>query len=63
MNRAQETKPAVQVEVLVHWYEQMQTIRAFDECVVDLFNQGAFGGSTHPSIAQEAIAVGACAAL
>jgi acetoin:2,6-dichlorophenolindophenol oxidoreductase subunit alpha len=63
MNRAQETKLAVQVEVLVHWYEQMQTIRAFDESVVDLFNQGAFGGSTHPSIAQEAIAVGACAAL
>jgi pyruvate dehydrogenase E1 component alpha subunit len=63
MNRAQEMKLAVHIDTLLHWYEQMQTIRAFDESVIDLFNQGAFGGSTHPSIAQEAIAVGACAAL
>ncbi len=45
------------------WLEQMWTIRFFDEHVVDSFRRGLFTGSTHPSIAQEATAVGAGAAL
>jgi acetoin:2,6-dichlorophenolindophenol oxidoreductase subunit alpha len=45
------------------WLEQMWTIRFFDEHVVDSFRKGLFTGSTHPSIAQEATAVGAGAAL
>lgn len=45
------------------WLEQMWTIRYFDEHVVDSFRKGLFTGSTHPSIAQEATAVGAGAAL
>jgi pyruvate dehydrogenase E1 component alpha subunit len=45
------------------WLEQMLTIRYFDEHVVDSFRKGLFTGSTHPSIAQEATAVGAGAAL
>ena len=50
-------------EVLLEWYQQMHTIRAFEENAIDLFSKGLIGGSTHPSIAQEATAVGACAAL
>jgi TPP-dependent pyruvate/acetoin dehydrogenase alpha subunit len=50
-------------EVLLGWYQQMHTIRAFEENAIDLFSKGLIGGSTHPSIAQEATAVGACAAL
>lgn len=51
------------LNTLLDWYEQMHTIRAFEEAAVELFAKGLFTGSTHPSIAQEAIAVGACAAL
>ncbi len=48
---------------LLHWHEQMHTIRAFEDAAIELFGKGLITGSTHPSIAQEAIAVGACAAL
>lgn len=48
---------------LLRWFEQMQTIRAFEDAAVQLFGKGLITGSTHPSIAQEAIAVGVCAAL
>lgn len=48
---------------LLRWYEQMQAIRAFEDAAVQLFGKGLITGSTHPSIAQEAIAVGVCAAL
>src|SRR5262249_27289610 len=44
-------------------YRQMLTIRFFEEKAIDLFSQGLIPGSTHPCIGQEAIAVGACAAL
>ena len=50
-------------EVLLSWYKQMHTIRAFEENAIELFSKGFITGSTHPSIAQEAIAVGTCAAL
>ena len=50
-------------ETRLHWLEQMWTIRYFDEHVVESFRKGLFTGSTHPSIAQEATAVGAAAAL
>lgn len=45
------------------WLRQMWTIRFFEEHVVDSFRKGLFTGSTHPSIAQEATAVGAGAAM
>ncbi len=41
----------------------MWTIRLFEENAIASFRQGLFGGSTHPCICQEAIAVGAAAAL
>ncbi len=50
-------------ETLLHWYEQMQTIRFFEEQVIEFFAKGLISGSTHPCIGQEGIAVGACAAL
>jgi TPP-dependent pyruvate/acetoin dehydrogenase alpha subunit len=55
------TRPPLQT--LLEWYEQMHAIRAFEEAAVELFGKGLITGSTHPSIAQEAISVGACAAL
>lgn len=51
------------LETLLRWYEQMHTIRFFEESAVELYAKGLIKGSTHPSIAQEAISVGACAAL
>lgn len=58
---AQKTR--VPIETLLQWYEQMHVIRGFEESAIELFGKGYITGSTHPSIAQEAIAVGACAAL
>jgi pyruvate dehydrogenase E1 component alpha subunit len=51
------------LDTLLHWYEQMWTIRYFEENAVSSYRKGLFGGSTHPCIAQEAIPVGAIAAL
>src|SRR5580658_3265923 len=50
-------------EMLLSWYQQMHTIRSFEENAIELFSKGFISGSTHPSIGQEAIAVGTCAAL
>ena len=51
------------LETQLQWLQQMWTIRFFEEHVVDSFRKGLFTGSTHPSIAQEATAVGAGAAM
>jgi pyruvate dehydrogenase E1 component alpha subunit len=51
------------IDTLLLWYLQMSTIRAFEESAIELFGKGLITGSTHPSIAQEGISVGACAAL
>lgn len=48
---------------LLHWYEQMWIIRYFEENAINSFRKGLFGGSTHPCIGQEAIAVGGAATL
>ncbi len=42
---------------------QMWLIRFFEEQAMRLYGEGYFRGSTHPYIAQEATAVGVCAAL
>jgi len=54
-------KPAL--ETLLKWYGQMWTIRFFEENAIESYRKGFFTGSTHPSIGQEAIAVGAGNAL
>ena len=51
------------LEDLVTMYRKMVLIRNFEDRAVELFGQGLITGSTHPCIAQEAIAVGACDAL
>lgn len=42
---------------------RMLLIRAFDSLLPDLYTQGLIRGSSHAAIGQEAVAVGACAAL
>jgi len=51
------------LETLLKWYGQMWTIRFFEENAIESYRKGFFTGSTHPSIGQEAIAVGAGNAL
>jgi TPP-dependent pyruvate/acetoin dehydrogenase alpha subunit len=48
---------------LIDIYCTMQTIRSFEEKIGELFLQGKIWGAVHLSTGQEAIAVGACAAL
>jgi pyruvate dehydrogenase E1 component alpha subunit len=50
-------------ELMLRWYEQMWTIRFFEENAISSFRKGLFGGSTHPCICQEAICVGAASAM
>lgn len=50
-------------EQLLRMYRQMWEIRLFEEEVESLFMEGHITGSTHLYIGQEAVAVGACAAL
>jgi len=56
-------KASPDLKTLLGWYEQMWTIRYFEDNAIGSFRQGLFTGSTHPCIGQEAIAVGAAAAL
>jgi len=44
-------------------HERMLTIRYFEEAVERLFHEGRIGGTAHTCIGQEAVAVGAAAAL
>jgi pyruvate dehydrogenase E1 component alpha subunit len=48
---------------LKHWYRQMFLIRRFEEEAARAYSQGKIGGFLHLYIGQEAIAVGAVAAL
>lgn len=44
-------------------YEQMLTIRRFEEKAIELFEKGLIRGNVHPCIGQEAVSVGVCTAL
>jgi 2-oxoisovalerate dehydrogenase E1 component len=48
---------------LERFYLDLCRIRRFDERVIELFNKGIVKGTAHSCVGQEAIAVGACAAL
>jgi len=50
-------------ETLLNMMQQMVTIRKFEEQVADFLNQGKIHGTGHLYIGQEAVAVGACAAI
>jgi TPP-dependent pyruvate/acetoin dehydrogenase alpha subunit len=53
----------IDIQTLLDWYEQMLTIRYFEDNAINTFRKGIIGGTTHPCIGQEAIAVGVAAAL
>jgi pyruvate dehydrogenase E1 component alpha subunit len=50
-------------EQQVDAYRRMWLIRQFEEAAIRLYGEGRYRGSTHPYIAQEATALGVCAAL
>lgn len=54
-----ELDPGFAVELL----RRMALIRAFDSRLPELYTRGLVRGSSHAAIGQEAVAVGACAAL
>lgn len=49
--------------LLERFYRDLWRVRRFDERVIELFNEGVVRGTAHSCVGQEAIAVGACAAL
>jgi 2-oxoisovalerate dehydrogenase E1 component len=55
--------PAFDIERLERLYYDLVRVRRFDERVIELFNSGVVKGTAHSCVGQEAIAVGACAAL
>jgi hypothetical protein len=50
-------------EMVLGMYEKMLRIRKFETVLTEYFTKGMLYGNIHTSIGQEAIAVGACAAL
>jgi TPP-dependent pyruvate/acetoin dehydrogenase alpha subunit len=44
-------------------YEQMLTIRRFEEKAIELFEHNLIWGNVHPCIGQEAVSVGVCSNL
>ena len=55
--------PRLSAETQVEMLRQMLTIRRFDSRVLEIYREGIMRGTSHPYIGEEAIAVGACAAL
>lgn len=55
--------PAIDTTRLEQFYRDLVRVRRFDERVIELFHQGVVKGTAHSCVGQEAIAVGACAAL
>jgi pyruvate dehydrogenase E1 component alpha subunit len=55
--------PRLSAEQQVEMLRQMLTIRRFDSRVLEIYREGIMRGTSHPYIGEEAIAVGACAAL
>jgi 2-oxoisovalerate dehydrogenase E1 component len=58
-----DLRPGPQTEVLERFYKALWRIRLFEERATDLFKKGIIKGTAHSCIGQEAIPVGACAAL
>src|SRR3990172_9605117 len=59
---AEKTLNMTKVEAL-DWYRQMNLIRRFEERAEEAYGKGKIGGFLHLYIGEEAIAVGAMAAL
>lgn len=58
-----ETTTSLQPETLERFLEQMLVIRKFEQQVEERYRDGEIPGFVHVAIGQEAVAVGACAAL
>ncbi len=56
-------RPPADSATLVHWFRQMVEIRLFEEKVQQLFQTGEIQGTTHLAQGQEAVSVGAVAAM
>ncbi len=56
-------EPSIQTDELVRWFHQMVRIRLFEEKVQELFMTGHIQGTTHLCQGQEAVSVGAIAAM
>jgi pyruvate dehydrogenase E1 component alpha subunit len=64
LNRQREEKPtAEERSALLELYRQMLTIRRVEEAAAKAYAQGKIGGFLHLGIGQEAVCVGAIAAL
>src|SRR5947208_15529098 len=59
----QVARPRLSAEKQVDMLRQMLTIRRFDSRVLEIYREGLMRGTSHPYIGEEAIGVGACAAL
>jgi len=53
----------VEAELLLRFYRTMLLIRRVEERMEQVFLEGVISGTCHPCTGQEAVAVGACAAL
>jgi len=56
-------RPPADAATLARWYRQMVAIRLFEEKVQQLFQTGQIQGTTHLAQGQEAVSVGAVAAM
>lgn len=54
---------SLNTKVLLDFYRTMKKIRAFEYRVKELAQLNKVGGAAHPSVGQEAVAVGICAAV
>jgi len=55
--------PKISKELKVKMLRDLITIRRFEEKTIKMYQSGEFGGYLHPYVGQEAVAVGACAAI
>jgi len=55
--------PGAATDTLERFYRELWRIRLFEERATELFKKGIIKGTAHSCIGQEAVAVGACAAL
>jgi TPP-dependent pyruvate/acetoin dehydrogenase alpha subunit len=60
---SEDTSVSIDASGLLEWYEQMALIRRTEKAAYDLFMSGEVKGTTHLAAGQEAVAVGAGAAL
>lgn len=63
MKAAVQPQQARETGALERFLRDMVRVRRFDERTIELFHAGVIKGTAHSCVGQEAIAVGACAAL